>query len=440
MKSFLLLALAAQAPFTGTSPGWFSGRPVPAVISPAAVPLDLQAQAAEERLRQLLANTKSVMKRRGEVSSSGRAADNTAPALRDDQILQTAFNQPQKNATKGGTGDSPPTERADAETSPPAGSPTANGSVRSESSIDDTTRAAANLSAKLLASAPTPPAENALDGRPVSLAEALGRVPNSSQRLEVASLYWRLALALADYHWALDESLQLALPPYEDAVGSPLLAAAQASAQARVLEAKAAAVTAQQELADAIGQPTQPLPLTIEQPLVGPYRTEFESIFANRAAPGRARAIHRALPHWREAIDLRTAAIQAAASAVKPAEKEAYAPDGKGGIETVLYVHRELAQQRRAFLNAVREYNAEIVEYASYVAGPTTSTATIVSMLTRTKPEKTSGVSPPSSFAASNEPTMAPPEDSQVRPVAGEEPMGEVQGQESDWSPAQQPM
>jgi hypothetical protein len=287
----------------------------------------------------------------------------------------------------------------------------------------------ANASADLLASALATPSIDsldgrpvALDGRPVPLAEALGRGSTSVRRLEVAALYWKLSLAIADYHWSLAEFEQLrALPGNEDAVDAPLLAAAQAGAQARMLEAKAAAVTLQQELADAIGQPTQTLPLTVEQPLVGPYRTEFDTIFAGRAAPGRSRAIHRGLPHLREAIDIRTAAVQAASSAV-PAAEQAFVKQ-KIGITTALFAHEELVKQRRAFLNAVRAYNAEIVEYASYVAGPTTSTATLVNMLTRSKPGKLSTGDGSTSSFGPNEPTLAPTLDPNVRPAAGEGPI-----------------
>ena len=425
MKSVLLLALSAQLPFAATSTGPFGG-PVPqADISSTVSASEAQTRANEERLQQLFANTQSVMKVRGDAS-------------RADQVAQVNYNQT-KSATQGAGGAAKGGGGVDGKAQPSAQSTNANDAARFE--VDNATRSAANAAAELLATALTTPEENALDGRAVPLAEALGRVSNSSRRLEVASLYWRLALATADYHWALEESLHLsALPDSDDAVDSPLLSAAQAAAQARILEIKAAAVNAQQELADAIGQSTEPLPLTVEQPLVGPYRTEFDSIFASRPAPGRSRAIHRALPHWREAIDLRTAAVQAAASAIAPAEKAAFGQE-KVGIQTVLFAHRDLAKQRRAFLNAVREYNAEIVEYASYVAGPTTSTATIVSMLTRTRPQKSSGVTPQGTFAGSNEPTVAPPEESPVRPVSGEEPVRDDQEwQRADADKAQQPM
>jgi hypothetical protein len=112
--------------------------------------------------------------------------------------------------------------------------------------------------------------------------------------------------------------------------------------------------------------------------------------------------------------------VQAASSAV-PAAEQAFAKQ-KTGITTALSAHQELISQRRAFLNAVRAYNAEIVEYASYVAGPTTSTATLVSMLTRSKPNKQSasgGSTNP--FGAIAEPTLAPPtRDPAVQPAGGD--------------------
>jgi hypothetical protein len=430
-----MLGLAAQLPFAATSSSNQYSVPPPAAVSPSvsppvSPPIEAQLRANEEALRHLFATTKSVMKRHGDATAadnvSARNASANPAAILDDQIVQASHMQTQggaagrqSNADKTGSGSPPATT---GETDP-------NGAA---AAINAETRALANASADLLAGAlATPPIDSldgrpvALDGRPVPLAEALGRSSTSVRRLEVAALYWKLSLASADYHWSLVEFVQLrALPGNEDAVDAPLLTAAQAAAHARMLEAKAAAVTLQQELADAIGQPTQQLPLTVEQPLVGPYRTEFDTIFAGRAAPGRSRAIHRALPHWREAIDIRTAAVQAASSAV-PAAEQAFVKQ-KTDITRALLAHQELISQRRAFLNAVRAYNAEIVEYASYVAGPTTSTATLVSMLTRSKPNKPSAsAGSASSFETTNEPTLASPmHDPAVRQAGSEQQNG----------------
>ncbi len=221
------------------------------------------------------------------------------------------------------------------------------------SDIDRAGRAAAGASMTLLESSLTPGNDSAITGRTVTLAEALGRGSNHTQKFEIAELYWRLALAVANFNWAVDESKQLeALPAGQGAVDGPLLTTARAAAQARLLEAQALAVAAQQELADAIGQPTQNLPMTVEQPLVGPYRTLFDRLFAARSPPPRTRGIDRTLPLKRQAIDVRTAAVQAAASAVRAAE-DAHA-QGNADVLAVLAAHQDLARQRREFLRGRR--------------------------------------------------------------------------------------
>jgi hypothetical protein len=277
------------------------------------------------------------------------------------------------------------------------------------SDIDRAGRAAASASIALLESSLTSNRGTALAGRPMSLAEVLGRGSSHQHKFELAELYWRLALAVANFNWAVDESKQLeALPAGQGALDAPMLTTARAAAEARMLEAQALAVAAQQELADAIGQPTQSLPLTIEQPLVGPYRTLFDRIFATRTPPPRTRAIDRALPMRRQAIDVRTAAVQAAVSAVQAAE-ESHA-QGKADVLSVLAAHQDLARQRREFLRAIGEYNADIVTYAAAVANPGTSNTVLVSMLTRSKATRLSDANVGgTTFAGSNQPTLADP-------------------------------
>jgi hypothetical protein len=432
MNTIFCLAVAVQLSYVGQS---------------------VHADILPQSIHDLEATTQSVVKRRvglngtiafgpeAPIGNSPLPAAEAFPDASGDQVVQASFQKTEntksadprsarQSATpnsasqirKNATADASPNSAANRTTAGSAagseGDPTTSTGSVSSASLDPATRAAGNASADLLASALTAPDEDGLEGRPLPLAEALGRGTAGRQRLEAASLYWRLALAIADYHWAVDELRQLeSLPANAGAVDPPLFATARASANSKVLEARAAAITAQQELADSLGQPTSAMPLVVEQPLVGAYRTHFDTIFAGRSAPGRSRAIDRALPLWREAIDLRTAAVQAATSGVQAAE-EAYGK-GNAAAETVLYAHRELSQQRRAFLSAVREYNAEIVEYASYVAGPNTSTATIVSMLTRPKPIRLdeAGASAPGS---PHEPTLANPQlDPEVRRASG---------------------
>jgi hypothetical protein len=290
--------------------------------------------------------------------------------------------------------------------------------------VDRESRASASASMALLESSLTPNNDTALSGRPMSLADVLGRGTSHQQKFEFAELYWRLALAVANFNWAVVESKQLeALPAGQGAIDAPLLTTARAAAQARMLEAQALAVAAQQELADAIGQPGQALPLTVEQPLVGPYRTLFDRLFAARTPPPRTRAIDRTLPLRRQAIDVRAAAVQAAVSAVGAAE-EAHAQE-KVDVLSVLAAHQDLARQRREFLRAVGEYNADIVTYAAAVANPGASNTVLMGMLTRSKGTRLSDADTGgTTFAGRNQPTVADPAldpDYDVQPAAATE-------------------
>ena len=117
------------------------------------------------------------------------------------------------------------------------------------SDVDRESRAAASASIALLESSLTPAKDAPLSGRAISLAEVLGRGSSHEQKFEIAELYWRLALAIANLNWAVDESKQLeALPAGQGAIDAPLLTTARAAAQARMLEAKALAVAAPAEV------------------------------------------------------------------------------------------------------------------------------------------------------------------------------------------------
>ncbi len=89
----------------------------------------------------------------------------------------------------------------------------------------------------------------------------------------------------------------------------------------------------------------------------------------------------------------------------------------------MLAAHQDLARQRREFLRAVGEYNADIVTYAAAVANPGTSNTVLVGMLTRSKAGRLSDADGQgSTFVGGNHPTLADPvldPDYPVRPAAG---------------------
>jgi hypothetical protein len=328
-----------------------------------------------------LQGTKSVMVRHSGVATADPSAP---PARMVDKNLQQA------SATE------------------PLGSVAVADSNKAASDAADAASAAASLAATdLLNHALEAPKNSPLAGHSLTLLAAIGPSgANRTNQLFIARAYWKLSAAEGDYNWAVEEAEQLDhVAPGIAAIDATVLATARASTQARLLEAKLGAVTAQQELADLLGiPPNNPLPVAADPPLVGAYRTYFETLYAGRMPPPRMRLIDRTLPIRREAIETHVAAVQAAASAVHSAEDAR--SKGQADLQNLLLCEAELSRQRRSFLRAVEDYNRDIDEYALTVAEPNVPTDRVIGMLIRTKPAAlpASSVVPPAS-----EPTVVRP-------------------------------
>jgi hypothetical protein len=218
---------------------------------------------------------------------------------------------------------------------------------------------------------PVRPADASLDGpptRPLGLVEALLRSGDRSRRLWITQAYWKLAAKVAIVRCAGDavERLDLVAPGAEPHARA-VLDAATAEARAELAEARSELAVAQQELIDLIRLPiTEPLPIPLDPPLTAAYQTHFDSIFANRPATGRIRAIHRALPGRHEAIGLWSTAATAAEQAF--AGSEAEHAKGRLPIESVIGSHALLGVQQRGLIAAVKAYNCDIAEYVMSVA------------------------------------------------------------------------
>jgi hypothetical protein len=277
----------------------------------------------------------------------------------------------------------------------------------------DVASAAASLAATdLLNHSLESPKNSPLPGHTLTLLASISPFgANRTNQLFIARAYWKLSAAEGDYNWAVEEADQLDhITTGAAAMDAAVLATARASTQARLLEAKLGAVTAQQELADLLGiPPNNPLPLASDPPLVGAYRTYFETLYASRLPPTRLRLIDRTLPIRREAIETHVAAVQAAASAVHSAE-DARAK-GQADLQNVLLCDAELSRQRRSFLAAVRDYNLDIDEYALTVADPNVPMDRVISMLIRLKPAAPTVAPPASSIIApaTSDPTVVHP-------------------------------
>jgi hypothetical protein len=208
-------------------------------------------------------------------------------------------------------------------------------------------------------------------GKPLTLLAAVSSGVDRRQQFEIVLAYWRLAQGVAEYHYCLGHAKTL------DSFGAfagraaddAAMLAARADAAAQVQEAQLGLLRAQYELA-AVGRSPAgtPLPLPADRPHVGPYRTEFKALFADRTPPEPARLADRILPVQQQQIVQQAAAMQAAEDALAAVDEDHRS--GRGGGGAVISCSRELLRQQRAFIRAVGEYNRNIADYRFSVVGP----------------------------------------------------------------------
>lgn len=235
------------------------------------------------------------------------------------------------------------------------------------------------LPPEMIAEALTIPPGGAIAGRPVTLLEVLSTTTDPRRHAEIAHAYWRLAEAVAEYHFAFVEHAAIArFEAREEDVA--MLRTAQASAAAALESTELLVLEAQGGLAD-VALLTIFDPLPADLPHVGPYRTHFDELFARRTAPAHARRIDRTLPVRRRAIDARAAALHAAVDGLDAAG-EAYR-EGRLPFSALLAAMGQLGRQRRAMIVSVCQYNHDIADYATAVVAPGTTIPTLVAMLIR---------------------------------------------------------
>ena len=258
-----------------------------------------------------------------------------------------------------------------------------------------------------------------LSGRPLTLLAALSAAADRQGQLAVTRAYWRLAEAVAVYHfaWEYDGLLRRLATEAGDAA---LLRTARASASALLGEAEVAAVAAQHELAALASLPPDAhLPLPVDCPHVGPYQTRIAELFPLGAAPVRTRLIDRTLPIRCQAIEGRASAVRAAEEAFSETINT-YGPD-RADLAAILACAEECLRQRRAFIADICRYNDDIAEYALAVAGPGILGKDLVRMLIRpTTTQDTTAQDP--TVQNSVEP-LAPRADTAVEPAGLNEPV-----------------
>ncbi len=124
------------------------------------------------------------------------------------------------------------------------------------------------------------------------------------------------------------------------------------------------------------------LPLPADAPLVGVYRTYFKELNERGAAADGLRQIDESLPVIHELIDAQAEASVAASTALSQIQR-AY-EQGQAPLVQVLDAHQRRSRHRRAFLEAVEQYNGEIARYALSVTLAAASGERVVGMLIRT--------------------------------------------------------
>jgi hypothetical protein len=290
-------------------------------------------------------------------------------------------------------------------------------------------------------------------GRWTSLTEAMAGTTDPGQQLEMTRAYWKLAAAVALYRMACDENDLLGTirdssgtrrQTSEDLVNVQIR---RAQAAAQLEEAAGKLLAAQYELAQRMRLPEgAPLPLPADKPHVGTYNTRFDQIYAAAAAPPAARFAHRTLELRHSQIDQRAAVVRAAHDVLE-VEHEFYT-QGASDLATLWSAVDNWAQQRRAFLAAVMQYNAQIADYALNVPRGSLAADSLAGLLIKS-PVKWSGPPaqpsyvtpatydqalagsdiialppPPTDLSpAEREPTLAPPRTArQALPAADSEP------------------
>jgi hypothetical protein len=236
----------------------------------------------------------------------------------------------------------------------------------------------------VLRQALSPMPGNTLQGRPLTLLESVRGYQERSGQLRAIQEYWKTTTAIAEQHWASKESALLAAvkspaSPHDQA----LLHAARESANATATDAEMHALSARLALADLsrLGVRGEP-PIPADEPLVGEYHTNFESIFAQRAAPTRVVQMVRMLPVQQRLVVARAASVQASETLVEQT-LNAY-QSGQATISQLLEAVTALKLERRGFLAAVRDYNYSIAEYSLAAVGSGVSQERLVSTLVKT--------------------------------------------------------
>jgi hypothetical protein len=223
-------------------------------------------------------------------------------------------------------------------------------------------------------------------GQATSLLAAIQHLGDTTVQRQSVVAYWHLSAAISRHAFARQASeflRQLESPADPDA--EAILEAARVTAAARREETAEQVTASQYDLLEhSFATETMALPWPDDTPLVGSYRTNFETLFGDHPAPLRLRRIHSLLPHNKRVIETRARAVMAAREA-RDRTRVAY-QEGRLAVRSLLDACERLRGEQDAFVAAVLRYNEGIAEYALAVVGPAADPATVVSTLIKWHP------------------------------------------------------
>ena len=235
---------------------------------------------------------------------------------------------------------------------------------------------------ELLAEAIANPADSRLKVRLIALVDVLARSNDRTAQKNAVIVYWRLAIAQGQYHYALAARDRLRRWAETRHKVTTLAESQLASAEAAVDDAEFNVLKAGAELATLVGlEDGDHVPWAVDRPHVGAYDMKFDQLFAGKNVPARLRLIHRTMPIGRRAIDVHGEAVVAAVDALDATEEEYR--QGAADYQTVAAWLDRLTTERRAFLQSVLRYNDDIAEYAFSVAPPEADAKLLASILIR---------------------------------------------------------
>lgn len=335
---------------------------------------------------------------------SSNSAVFTAAAPRRDQVAPG-------NASSGSPAGLPTSSSAPMATPVPLGSstsPSSSAITGGNSGAASTSVAAPTIpdssrAAELVREAIDIPKTVPIEGRSVTLVEALSSLGDRRRQLDAVVAYWNLAADVAEYHYAWQQTQFLEhLQKTTSAQGNNQTTAAEvgsrlATAQAQLNESKLRLYDAQFDLAQRawVGDAAA-RPLPVDVPHTGSYKTQFERLFAGRSPPARAVLLNRTLPLRQQVVNVRADGVWAAQNAYE----QAFGSFQRGQLpaEDVLAALDDFRTQRSEFVTAVRRYNEEIAEYALTAAPDGIGAATLVGMLIKNASKPAEGTVSDASF------------------------------------------